>query len=320
MRVLVATDGSRAGVAAVKFAARLAHGNPDGRLIVLTVEPNGGGPRRARGPGSAEGARWSRAQAAAGRTSGPVSRRVRPPRGRSARGDLAGGGPMPRRHRRRRQRRPRHPGRMGRRRYGPAPDLRGPPAGGGRPGAAPAPGRVTGSREPCGGGVGYVLNLEAARAANRRSPRPHRPERRSRLRDRFLRPHHSLEQEVRGAARPPRARRAGQALLRRDGGPRRERERLLLSQLSRGAPGAGPPERSGPALRALRRYRQRRPQIRGGFALRDPLVSPGAVDGRPCAPRRNPEDVARSNAISPRAPRSASRSGPWRPKTARSSS
>ena len=50
MRVLVATDGSRAGVAAVKFAARLAHGDRDGRLIVLTVEPNGGGPRGARGP------------------------------------------------------------------------------------------------------------------------------------------------------------------------------------------------------------------------------------------------------------------------------
>jgi len=50
MRVLVATDGSRAGVAAVKFAARLARGNRDGRLMVLTVEANGGGPRRARGP------------------------------------------------------------------------------------------------------------------------------------------------------------------------------------------------------------------------------------------------------------------------------
>ncbi len=50
MRVLVATDGSRAGVAAVKFAARLARGDRDGRLMVLTVEPNGGGARRARGP------------------------------------------------------------------------------------------------------------------------------------------------------------------------------------------------------------------------------------------------------------------------------
>ena len=50
MRVLVATDGSRAGAAAVKFAARLARGDRNGRLMVLTVEPNGGGPRGARGP------------------------------------------------------------------------------------------------------------------------------------------------------------------------------------------------------------------------------------------------------------------------------
>ena len=50
MRVLVATDGSRAGVAAVKFAARLARGDRDGQLMVLTVEPNGGGARRSRGP------------------------------------------------------------------------------------------------------------------------------------------------------------------------------------------------------------------------------------------------------------------------------
>jgi nucleotide-binding universal stress UspA family protein len=50
MRVLVATDGSRAGVAAVKFAARLACGDRDGRLMVLTVEPNGGGGRRSHGP------------------------------------------------------------------------------------------------------------------------------------------------------------------------------------------------------------------------------------------------------------------------------
>jgi len=42
MKILVATDGSRAGVAAVKFASKLAGGDRDNRVIVLTVESNGG--------------------------------------------------------------------------------------------------------------------------------------------------------------------------------------------------------------------------------------------------------------------------------------
>ena len=46
MRILVATDGSPAGIAAVKFGAKLTR--PDGQLIVLTVETNGGAPH----PGS----------------------------------------------------------------------------------------------------------------------------------------------------------------------------------------------------------------------------------------------------------------------------
>jgi nucleotide-binding universal stress UspA family protein len=37
MRILAATDGSRGGTAAVRFAARLAAGREDGELIVLTV-------------------------------------------------------------------------------------------------------------------------------------------------------------------------------------------------------------------------------------------------------------------------------------------
>lgn len=46
MRILVATDGSRAGIAALKFAARLATGDPKAQLVVLTVDPspNGGPP------------------------------------------------------------------------------------------------------------------------------------------------------------------------------------------------------------------------------------------------------------------------------------
>jgi len=41
MRILVATDGSRAGIAAVKFAAKLAEGDRGSQLIVLTVDSNG---------------------------------------------------------------------------------------------------------------------------------------------------------------------------------------------------------------------------------------------------------------------------------------
>ena len=41
MKILVATDGSRAGLAAVKFAAKLAGGDRGSRVIVLTVESNG---------------------------------------------------------------------------------------------------------------------------------------------------------------------------------------------------------------------------------------------------------------------------------------
>ncbi len=46
MRILVATDGSRAGVAAVKFAAKLAVGDRDSQLIVLTVDANGAVPSK----------------------------------------------------------------------------------------------------------------------------------------------------------------------------------------------------------------------------------------------------------------------------------
>ena len=41
MKILVATDGSRAGDAAVRFAAKLATRSPRNRLIVLTVDASG---------------------------------------------------------------------------------------------------------------------------------------------------------------------------------------------------------------------------------------------------------------------------------------
>jgi len=37
MKILAATDGSRGSTAALRFAARLVSGDPDGELIVLTV-------------------------------------------------------------------------------------------------------------------------------------------------------------------------------------------------------------------------------------------------------------------------------------------
>ncbi|HEY7573646.1 MAG TPA: universal stress protein [Thermoanaerobaculia bacterium] len=53
MRILAATDGSRGGTAAVRFAARLAAGHDDGELIVLTVaRPTPGAPEE---PGALRG-------------------------------------------------------------------------------------------------------------------------------------------------------------------------------------------------------------------------------------------------------------------------
>lgn len=45
MKILVATDGSRGGAEALRFAKRLAKGNPRSQLVVITVEGgNGAGP------------------------------------------------------------------------------------------------------------------------------------------------------------------------------------------------------------------------------------------------------------------------------------
>jgi len=41
MKILVATDGSRAGVAAVKFASKLAGADKASQVIVVTVDSNG---------------------------------------------------------------------------------------------------------------------------------------------------------------------------------------------------------------------------------------------------------------------------------------
>lgn len=62
MKIVVATDGSRGGLAAVRFAARLASKDPDTDLVILTVEErsNGGPPKN---PGAAD-----RAAKAAGTT------------------------------------------------------------------------------------------------------------------------------------------------------------------------------------------------------------------------------------------------------------
>jgi nucleotide-binding universal stress UspA family protein len=45
MKILVATDGSRGGAEALKFAKRLANGYPGSRLVVITIEgADGPGP------------------------------------------------------------------------------------------------------------------------------------------------------------------------------------------------------------------------------------------------------------------------------------
>ena len=50
MKILVATDGSRAGLAAVKFASGLATHQQDAELIVLTVCPDSGAAGNGQGP------------------------------------------------------------------------------------------------------------------------------------------------------------------------------------------------------------------------------------------------------------------------------
>ena len=73
MRILVATDGSRAGIAAVKFAAKLADGDRGSQLIVLTVDSNGSSPK----PGPAGSAGAQKVLAGAARQVGRGSRQTR---------------------------------------------------------------------------------------------------------------------------------------------------------------------------------------------------------------------------------------------------
>lgn len=56
MKIVVATDGSRASVAAVKFAAKLADADPRAELVVLTVDSKAAGPpaKTVRFPSEAE--------------------------------------------------------------------------------------------------------------------------------------------------------------------------------------------------------------------------------------------------------------------------
>ncbi len=68
MKIVVATDGSRASAAAVKFAAKLAGANSGGELVVLTVDP---------GAASASPARSGRSLSEAERVLKGAARQVR---------------------------------------------------------------------------------------------------------------------------------------------------------------------------------------------------------------------------------------------------
>lgn len=72
MKIVVATDGSRGGLAAVRFAARLASKDPATDLVILTVEErtNGGPPKTS--PGVVE-----RAAKAAGAALGAAGLKAR---------------------------------------------------------------------------------------------------------------------------------------------------------------------------------------------------------------------------------------------------
>jgi nucleotide-binding universal stress UspA family protein len=78
VRILVATDGSKAGNAAVRFAAKLATANPRNRLIVLTVDADAA----ASGNGSARSPHAHPAHPEAGKVLAGAARQLR---GRRAR-------------------------------------------------------------------------------------------------------------------------------------------------------------------------------------------------------------------------------------------
>jgi len=77
MKILVATDGSRGSEEAVRFAKRLAKGNPASRLDVITVEGGNGS-----GPSSRREAREAIRRAALELANGSVRARFRVIRGK----------------------------------------------------------------------------------------------------------------------------------------------------------------------------------------------------------------------------------------------
>jgi len=77
MRILVATDGSRGGAEALRFAKRLAKGNPRSQLVVITIEG-----REGAGPSSRAKAREIMRRAARELGNGGVRARFRAVRGK----------------------------------------------------------------------------------------------------------------------------------------------------------------------------------------------------------------------------------------------
>ena len=77
MKILVATDGSRGGAEALRFAKKLAQGSPGARLVVITVEGGSGS-----GPSSRSEARETIRRAASGFGNGNVRASFRVIKGR----------------------------------------------------------------------------------------------------------------------------------------------------------------------------------------------------------------------------------------------
>lgn len=77
MKILVATDGSRGAVEALRFAKRLAKGNPRSRLVVITIEGGDGA-----GPSSKAEAREIMRRAARELGNGGVPARFRAVKGK----------------------------------------------------------------------------------------------------------------------------------------------------------------------------------------------------------------------------------------------
>src|SRR4029453_18891158 len=117
-------------------------------------------------------------------------------------------------------------------------------------------------------------------------------------------PDRPLEQTGRGTARPVGPVGPGEALLRGPRGTRRSRKHLLLPQLPGCVSGARAAVGARCAFSPGGSDRQRTKAVVRDVALRDSVVSPCAVDGRPHRSGRRPEAFLAREEVGTRSARS----------------